>query len=199
MRSAWVIEDTCRIPSESIGGQATFVLGPSAESSPAGRLPPQGGRRAGLLQGQRRGGRLPRRGRGLPGPRHYHPDSHSLARSRFGSGGQGSRNRRIGAPGRTRMPRRKTLVTVIREMVQQQVRDAFQTLLRSTGMKKKPANGRRRRRRRRGPGRPPGSKTRIRRGTGRPPKTEQSGPQTGMRKRRGRRRPGRAPNQAKAE
>ncbi len=37
--ATWVIEDTCRIPSESIGGQATFVLGPSAESSPAAASP----------------------------------------------------------------------------------------------------------------------------------------------------------------
>jgi ribosomal protein L19E len=57
------------------------------------------------------------------------------------------------------MPRRKSLVTVIRELVQQEVRAAMQALFGSisTG-KTKPKNGRRRRRRRRGPGRPPGSK-----------------------------------------
>jgi len=76
---------------------------------------------------------------------------------------------------------RKSLVTVIREMVQEQVQEALHGLLGSTGPKKKPANGRRRRRRRRGPGRPPGSKTEMRRGSGRPP-----GAKTGMRRRPGR-------------
>lgn len=57
------------------------------------------------------------------------------------------------------MPRQKSLVTVIRELVQQEVRSAIQSLLGSISMgKTKPKNGRRRRRRRRGPGRPPGSK-----------------------------------------
>jgi hypothetical protein len=57
------------------------------------------------------------------------------------------------------MPRHKSLLTVIRDLVQQEVRSAIQSLLgsASTG-KMKPKNGRRRRRRRRGPGRPPGSK-----------------------------------------
>jgi len=96
------------------------------------------------------------------------------------------------------MPRQKSLVTVIRDLVQEQVREAFQGLLGATGPKKKPANGRRRRRRgrRRGPGRPPGSKTRVRRGPGRPPKAKQAVPKTGRRRRRG---PGRPPKQAKAE
>ena len=57
------------------------------------------------------------------------------------------------------MPRQKSLVTVIRDLVQQEARSAIQSLLStvSTG-KAKAKNGRRRRRRRRGPGRPPGSK-----------------------------------------
>ena len=100
------------------------------------------------------------------------------------------------------MPRPKSLVTVIRNMVQEQVREALQGLLATATPKKKPANGRRRRRRRRrrGPGRPPGSKTRMRRGPGRPPKVEQAAPpQTRTRRRRRRRGPGRPPKQAKAE
>jgi len=57
------------------------------------------------------------------------------------------------------MPRRKSLITVIRELVQTEVSNAMQGLLgRIMGSKRKPKNGRRRRRRRRGPGRPPGSK-----------------------------------------
>jgi len=57
------------------------------------------------------------------------------------------------------MPRQKSLVTVIRDLVQEEVRSAIQSLLGSisTG-KTKPKNRRRRRRRRRGPGRPRGSK-----------------------------------------
>ncbi len=100
------------------------------------------------------------------------------------------------------MPRRKSLVTVIRDLVREQVQEAVQGLLGSTGTKKKPANGRRRRRRRRrrGPGRPPGSQTQMRRGPGRPPKVEQAAPpQTRTRRRRRRRGPGRPPKQAKAE
>ena len=55
------------------------------------------------------------------------------------------------------MPRRRSLVTVIRDMVREQVQDAIQGLLGAVGgPKKKAKNGRRRRRRRRGPGRPPG-------------------------------------------
>jgi len=61
------------------------------------------------------------------------------------------------------MPRQKSLVTVIRDLVRREISDAISGLL-GTGQKTK----RRRRRRRRGPGRPPGrppgSKTRRRRG-----------------------------------
>ena len=57
------------------------------------------------------------------------------------------------------MPRQKSLFTVIRDLVQQEVRSAIQSLLGSVSTTKtRPKNGRRRRRRRRGPGRPPGSK-----------------------------------------
>ena len=59
------------------------------------------------------------------------------------------------------MPRQRSLLTVIRDMVQQEVRSAIQSLLGSisTG-KTKPKNRRRRRRRRRGSGRP-GSKNKA--------------------------------------
>lgn len=56
------------------------------------------------------------------------------------------------------MPRQKSLVTVIRELVRTEISNAVQGLL-GTGTRqkrRKSANGRRRRRR--GPGRPPGSK-----------------------------------------
>jgi hypothetical protein len=56
------------------------------------------------------------------------------------------------------MPRQKSLLTIIRDMVQQEVRAAMQSLLGSASTATRPKNGRRRRRRRRGPGRPPGSK-----------------------------------------
>ena len=61
------------------------------------------------------------------------------------------------------MPRRKSLVTMIRDMVREQVQEAIQGLLGAVaGPKKKAKNGRRRRRRRRrGPGRPPGSKNKA--------------------------------------
>ena len=60
------------------------------------------------------------------------------------------------------MPRRKTLLTVIRDRVQQEVRAAMQSLLGSVSTgKTKPKNGQRRRRRRRGPRRPPGSKNKA--------------------------------------
>ena len=50
------------------------------------------------------------------------------------------------------MPRRKSLVTFIRDMVREQVQEAIQGLLSAVGgPKKKARNGRRRR----GPGRPP--------------------------------------------
>ena len=60
------------------------------------------------------------------------------------------------------MPRQKSLLTVIRDLVQQEVRSAIQSLLGSVSTAKtKPKNGRRRRRRRRGPGRPRGSKNKA--------------------------------------
>jgi len=63
------------------------------------------------------------------------------------------------------MPRQKSLLTVIRELVREEVAQALQSLLGGlTGPRAK--NGRRRRRR--GPGRPPGSKNKKRRGRGRP-------------------------------
>src|SRR5262249_41568370 len=55
------------------------------------------------------------------------------------------------------MPRHRAL-TVIRELVEQEVRSAMQALLGSFSTAKPAKNERRRRRRRRGPGRPPGSK-----------------------------------------
>jgi hypothetical protein len=59
------------------------------------------------------------------------------------------------------MPRHKSLFTVIRDLVQQEVRSAIQSLLGSVSTSKRAKNGRRRRRRRRGPGRPPGSKNKA--------------------------------------
>jgi hypothetical protein len=57
------------------------------------------------------------------------------------------------------MPRRKSLLTIIRDLVQQEVRAAIQSLLGTISPRKtKPKNGRRRRKRGRSPGRPPGSK-----------------------------------------
>ena len=57
------------------------------------------------------------------------------------------------------MPRQKSLLTVIRDLVQQEVRSAIQALLGVVSpTKTKPKTGRRRRRHRRGPGRPRGSK-----------------------------------------
>src|SRR5436190_20271114 len=58
------------------------------------------------------------------------------------------------------MPRQRSLVTVIRDMVQQEVRSAIQSLLGGVSAGKKAKNGRGRRRRRGkwhpgGPGRPP--------------------------------------------
>ncbi len=60
------------------------------------------------------------------------------------------------------MPRRRSLLTVIRDVVREQMQEAVQGLLGAVGgPKKKAKNGRRRRRHgrggRRGPGRPPGS------------------------------------------
>jgi hypothetical protein len=60
------------------------------------------------------------------------------------------------------MPRRKSIITVIRELVQTEVRSAMAGLFGSLTSKKAPKNGRRRRRRRRGPGRPSGSKNKRR-------------------------------------
>src|SRR5438034_2781580 len=60
------------------------------------------------------------------------------------------------------MPRQKNLVTVIRDMVQQEVGSAIQSLLGSVSTGKKAKNGRRRRRKARGKWRPGGP--------GRPPK-----------------------------
>jgi hypothetical protein len=60
------------------------------------------------------------------------------------------------------MPRQKSLFTVIRDLVQQEVHAALQSLLGNVSTAKtKPKNGRRRRRRRRGPGRPRGSKNKA--------------------------------------
>jgi hypothetical protein len=59
------------------------------------------------------------------------------------------------------MPRQKSLFTVIRDLVQQEVRSAIQSFLGSVSTAKRAKNGRRRRRRRRGPGRPPGSKSKA--------------------------------------
>ena len=66
------------------------------------------------------------------------------------------------------MPRQKSLVTAIRELVRKELGQQIGNLLGGIGGAGTPKR-RRRRRGRRGPGRPPGSKTRRRRG--RPPKT----------------------------
>ena len=60
------------------------------------------------------------------------------------------------------MPRQRSLVTVIRDMVQQEVRTAIQSLLGRVSTGKRAKNGRRRRRKVRGKWRPGGP--------GRPPK-----------------------------
>jgi hypothetical protein len=59
------------------------------------------------------------------------------------------------------MPRQKSIITVIRELVQTEVRSAMASLFGTLTPKKPPKNGRRRRRHR-GPGRPPGSKNKRR-------------------------------------
>jgi hypothetical protein len=59
------------------------------------------------------------------------------------------------------MPRQKSLMTVIRALVQQEVRAAIRSLLGSVPTATRAKNGRRRRRRRRGPGRPRGSKNKA--------------------------------------
>lgn len=66
------------------------------------------------------------------------------------------------------MPRQKTLITIIREIVDTEVRKVFSSLLgmgKEKPAKKAAANGRKKRKaatngrkKRRGPGRPPGSK-----------------------------------------
>ena len=60
------------------------------------------------------------------------------------------------------MPRQRSLVTVIRDMVQQEVQSAIHSLLGTVSTRKKAKNGRRRRRKPRGKWRPGGP--------GRPPK-----------------------------
>jgi len=60
------------------------------------------------------------------------------------------------------MPRQRSLVTVIRDLVQQEVRSAIQSLLSTESTKKPVKKGRRRRRKARGKWRPGGP--------GRPPK-----------------------------
>jgi hypothetical protein len=59
------------------------------------------------------------------------------------------------------MPRRKSLLAVIRDLVQQEVRSAMQSLFGNLFTAKPAKNGRRRRRRRRGPGRPRDSKNKA--------------------------------------
>ena len=102
------------------------------------------------------------------------------------------------------MPRQKSLATVIRDLVQEEVGDAIRSLLGSaSGTKPKAKNGRRRRRKARGKWRPGGP--------GRPPKavaekmahkkamtTSGSKTKTVVRRRRRRRRgPGRPPGSKK--
>ena len=62
------------------------------------------------------------------------------------------------------MPRQKSLVTVIRDLVRQEVGRAIQGLLGAVGGAGTKTRRRRRRGGRRGPGRPPGSKNKKRRG-----------------------------------
>jgi hypothetical protein len=59
------------------------------------------------------------------------------------------------------MPRRKSLMTIIRDLVQQEVRAAIQSLLGGVSTATRAKDGHRRRRRRRGPGRPRGSKNKA--------------------------------------
>ncbi len=76
------------------------------------------------------------------------------------------------------MPRQKSLITVIRDLVRQEISQAIASLLGTAGG----ATTRRRRRRgRRGPGRPPGSKNR---GPGRPPKRRGPGRPPGSKNKR---------------
>ena len=94
------------------------------------------------------------------------------------------------------MPRQKSLATVIRDLVQEEVGDAIQSLLGTVySTKPKAKNGRRRRRkargkwRRGGPGRPPKAVAeKIARKKAAPVSPK---PKTGRRRRRRRRGPGR--------
>jgi hypothetical protein len=61
------------------------------------------------------------------------------------------------------MPRQKSLITVIRDLVRKEIAHAIQNLLGGAGSAGKRPRGRR------GPGRPPGSKNKRR--PGRPPKS----------------------------
>ena len=95
------------------------------------------------------------------------------------------------------MPRQKSLVTVIRDMVQQEVGSAIQSLLGGvSGTKPKTTNGRRRRRKARGKWRPGGP--------GRPPRAvaekmaqKKVAEAKTVRRRRGRRRGPRRPSGSK--
>src|SRR5207245_11109672 len=99
------------------------------------------------------------------------------------------------------MPRQRSLVTVIRDMVQQEVGSAIQSLLGSVSPGKKAKNGRRRRRRKArgkwrpgGPGRPPkavAEKMARRKKALATPVAAKT--KTGRRRRRRRRAPGRPP------
>ena len=102
------------------------------------------------------------------------------------------------------MPRQRSLVTVIRDMVQQEVQSAIQSLLGTVSTRKKAKNGRRRRRKARGkwhpggPGRPPKSvaekavRKKAALATPMVPKAK-----NGRRRRRHRRGPGRPPGSKK--
>ena len=59
------------------------------------------------------------------------------------------------------MPRPTNFVSMVRNLVREQVHEAVQGLLGAVGGPKKKAKNGRRRRRRRGPGRPPGSKNKA--------------------------------------
>src|SRR6058998_954272 len=95
------------------------------------------------------------------------------------------------------MPRRKSLVTVIREMVQEEVGNAIQSLLGGISIGTRAKNGRRRRRKARGkwrpggPGRPPKAvaekAARKKKAMATPPVPKAK---NGRRRRRGRRGPG---------
>jgi len=102
------------------------------------------------------------------------------------------------------MPRQKSLATVIRDLVQEEVGDAIRSLLGSaSGTKPKAKNGRRRRRKARGkwrpggPGRPPkavAEKMARKKAMVTPPVQKAK---NGRRRRRRRRGPGRSPGSKK--